>query len=208
MNDRLADTLGVRAGDPVELYLAGRPVRLEVAAVVARTGLAGFAQAVVSPEVITAHGTEAQSFLDRASEETDEQEGFLTLLRGFLGLGLVIGIAGLGVVLVRAVRERRREIGMLRAVGVAAPTIRRAFLVEAVFIGAQGVLIGTGLGLLSSGQLLTKSATFEENLRFVVPWFSLPMVALVALGASVAAALVPAARAGRIPPAAASRIAG
>src|SRR6266511_3276978 len=42
---------------------------------------------------------------------------FFQLMEGFLALGLLVGIAGLGVVMVRAVRERRRTIGVLRALG-------------------------------------------------------------------------------------------
>ena len=47
---------------------------------------------------------------------------------GFLALGLLIGICGLGVVMVRAVRERRRTIGVLRALGFRAKTVERSFL--------------------------------------------------------------------------------
>jgi hypothetical protein len=43
---------------------------------------------------------------------------FFRLLQGFLALGLVVGVAGLGVVMVRAVRERRRTVGVLRALGL------------------------------------------------------------------------------------------
>ena len=42
---------------------------------------------------------------------------FFRLMQGFLALGLLVGIAGLGVVMIRAVRERRRNIGVLRALG-------------------------------------------------------------------------------------------
>ena len=44
---------------------------------------------------------------------------FLRLMQGYLALGLLVGIAGLGVVMVRAVRERRREVGVLRSLGFA-----------------------------------------------------------------------------------------
>ncbi|MCP5027486.1 MAG: FtsX-like permease family protein [Actinomycetia bacterium] len=152
-------------------------------------------------------GAEALGFVEAARLEVDEQEAFLSLLRGFLGLGLVIGIAGLGVVLVRAVRERRRQIGMLRAVGIQSTQIRRAFVSEAAFIGIQGVALGVGLGLLSSWQVLTQSTSIESGLDFVVPWFSLAVIVGVAFGASLVAALGPALRAGRIMPAAALRVA-
>ncbi|MCP4085859.1 MAG: FtsX-like permease family protein [Actinomycetia bacterium] len=152
-------------------------------------------------------GADALGFIDAAEAEADEQEAFLSLLRGFLGLGLLIGIAGLGVVLVRAVRERRRQIGMLRAVGIQSAQIRRAFVIEAAFVGVQGVALGVGLGLLSSWQVLTQSSAIEDGLSFVVPWFSLAVIVGVTFGASLLAAVGPAMRAGRVMPAAALRTA-
>jgi putative ABC transport system permease protein len=153
-------------------------------------------------------GADARSFGHLAREALANQDGFLGLLRGFLGLGLLVGIAGLGVVLVRGVRERRRQLGVLRAVGFPASVIRRSFVFEAAFVGVQGVAIGTGLGLFSAWQVLTRSTAFERDLTFVVPWIALSVVAVVALAASVAAAIVPARQAGRIPPAAALRLTG
>ena len=41
------------------------------------------------------------------------------LFQGYLALGLIVGIAGTAVVMVRAVRERRSQIGTLRALGFA-----------------------------------------------------------------------------------------
>ncbi len=151
-------------------------------------------------------GADAAAVLDLAISETSEQEAFISMLQGYLGLGLLIGIAGLGVVLVRAVRERRRQLGMLRAVGIRSETVRGSFIVEAAFIGFQGVVLGIGLGVLSSWQTLTRSAAFEEGLTFALPYRWLAMLAVIALVASLLASLVPAIRAGRVPPASALRM--
>lgn len=151
-------------------------------------------------------GVEATTFLAAAKSETDEQEGFLNMLQAYLGLGLLIGIAGLGVVLVRAVRERRRQFGVMRALGIPAPVVRRAFVVEASFVAVQGVLLGIGLGLLSAWQLFSQSSTFEANLDFVVPYQILVVLGMACLAASLAIAAIPAVRAGRISPAAALRV--
>ena len=138
----------------------------------------------------------------------DRQEGFFRLMEGYLGLGLLIGIAGLGVVMVRAVRERRRQIGMLRAMGFGNRVVRTAFLVEAGFIALQGVLIGVVLALISSYQLLSNTDTFgEERLAYEVPWLTLLIVLAAALAASILATAAPAAQASRIKPAVALRIA-
>lgn len=157
---------------------------------------------------LVANGADAVSFVDEIEGELAEQQGFFRLMQGYLGLGLVIGIAGLGVVMVRAVRERRRQVGMLRAIGVSSAVIRRAFLFEATFIAAQGIVIGVGLGLVTAYQLLVNSDTFgDADLPFAVPWLTLVVVVLVPLAASLAATIAPAAQAARITPAAALRIA-
>ncbi len=151
-------------------------------------------------------GADARTFLSVANDEVGEQETFINLLQGYLGLGLLIGILGLAVVLVRAVRERRRQLGMMRAVGVMPSVIRNTFVVEAAFIGIQGVVLGIGLGLLSSWQVLTRSTAFEDNLSFAVPTLWLVGLAVVAIAASLAAGAWPALRAARTAPAVALRM--
>jgi putative ABC transport system permease protein len=121
---------------------------------------------------------------------------------------MLIGVAGLGVVMVRAVRERRREIGMLRAMGVSAAVVRRSFLDESAFIAVQAVLTGIGLGLLTADQVVVNSGAFATaTVGFVVPWASLAIIAAVPLVASSLATLSPAHRASRIRPAIALRTA-
>jgi putative ABC transport system permease protein len=154
------------------------------------------------------NGGEATTFLTHMERQMAEQTGFFRLMQGYLTLGLLIGIAGLGVVMVRAVRERRRQVGMLRALGLTAPVVRRAFLLEATFVAAQGIAIGIGLGLLCSYQVLTRSATFgDQPLPFEVPWVALAVLLVVPLGAAMIATAAPAGQAARIQPAAALRIA-
>ena len=157
---------------------------------------------------LSRQGADARTFLSVASEEVAEQETFINLLQGYLALGLLIGILGLAVVLVRAVRERRLQLGMMRAVGVMPSVIRNTFIVEAAFIGIQGVVLGIGLGLLSSWQVLTRSTAFEDNLRFAVPFTWLAGLGAVALLASLAAGAWPALRAAKTSPAVALRMSG
>lgn len=152
-------------------------------------------------------GVDARTFLSTAESETSEQEGFLNMLQSFMGLGLLIGIAGLGVVMIRAVRERRRQFGVMRALGVASSVIRRSFVVEASFVALQGVALGIGLGVLSAWQVLTQSTAFEDGLDFRLPVQALIVLAVGCVVASLAMAAIPAVRAGRVLPAAALRMA-
>jgi putative ABC transport system permease protein len=154
------------------------------------------------------YGVDADSIASIIQLRLSQQEGFIRLMQGYLALGLLVGIAGLGVVMVRAVRERRREIGMLRAMGFSRAVVRRAFLLEAGFVAVQGIVVGVVLALVVSYQLLSNSDVFgESRLEFTVPWAALGLLVGVALAASLAATVAPAAQASRIRPAVALRIA-
>jgi putative ABC transport system permease protein len=153
-------------------------------------------------------GVQAKTFEGWISEFQSQQHGFLSLMQGYLGLGLVIGIAGLGVVMVRAVRERRRQIGMLRAMGFPSRMVRQMFLTEATFLAVQGIVLGTVLALVTSYSLLTHSSTFGgQGLGFQIPTVNILVVSAIALIASLAASAFPANQASKIRPAVALRIA-
>ena len=133
---------------------------------------------------------------------------FFRLLQGFLALGLVIGIAGLGVVMVRAVRERRRSVGVLRALGFPASTVRRAFLLESSFIALEGILLGAGLAIVTSYLVFKNDDELQAaGGAFPVPWLSIAVLVAVTAVASLAATAWPARQAARIRPAVALRIA-
>jgi putative ABC transport system permease protein len=134
--------------------------------------------------------------------------GFFQLMQGFIALGLLVGIAGLGVMMVRAVRERRRSIGVLRALGFQARMVQRAFLTESLFVTGEGVLIGAGLSVLTAYLLFKNYAMFETGGGgFAVPWLAIAILVALATGASVLATMWPARQASRIDPAVAIRVA-
>lgn len=132
---------------------------------------------------------------------------FLQVLRSYLALGLVVGVAGLAVVMVRAVRERRREIGVLRALGFQPATVRRSFIIESAFMACEGVVIGVALALVTSYTLVANAGGFTETLRWVVPVGTLALLVLGTLFVSLLATVAPAQLASRVRPAVALRIA-
>ena len=156
-----------------------------------------------------AQGADAYTFTELGNEGQGQLLGFLTIMQGFLGFGLLVGIAGLGVVMVRAVRERRQEIGMLRAMGFQRGLVRTAMLSEAGLIAVQGTLIGAVLGLITTKQLLagTNESFGDEPVAFIVPWIGLALILALPLLSSLAATLAPASRAANIRPAVALRAA-
>lgn len=200
--------LGALAGAPFVRELMGPASSPSRSYVKVRDGADPAIVAARLEADLVASGVSAAGFQEDVERILAQNDGFFALLRGFLGLGLVIGIAGMGVVMVRAVRERRREIGMLRAMGFPAKTVRRAFLLEAAFIATQGILLGILLALLVSYQLLVHSMAFgDQPLPFQVPLGTLAVIAALPLIAVLAATAAPAMQAARIKPAVALRIA-
>ena len=152
------------------------------------------------------NGAEANSFRDLVEEFLGVNLQFFNLMQGYLALGLLVGIAGLGVVMVRSVRERRREIGVLRSLGFLSSAVRRTFLFESGFTALQGILIGAGLALITAAQLVA-TGEFGETAVFGIPWTSLGILCGAALLASLLATAWPAQQASQIPPAVALRVA-
>jgi len=125
------------------------------------------------------------------------------------GIGAIaLGIAGLGVAnaLVAAVRERRREIGVLKAIGARDRDILRWFLLEAFTVGLVGGVIGTLAGLLIALWVGVSVNTYltEQGLQSIqfgdVSW---PLIGAAILGTSllaIAAGVVPALEAARLSP--------
>jgi putative ABC transport system permease protein len=156
---------------------------------------------------LLANGVKADTFRALVDDKLNSQAQFIALLEGYLSLGLLIGIGGLGVVMVRAVRERRREIGMLRAMGFGSDVVRRAFMIEASFIAVQGILVGGILGVVTGYSVLSNSSLLGgESLPFTIPWIGLLGLGAAALLASLIAVAAPAAQASRIKPAVALRM--
>ncbi|MYV68706.1 FtsX-like permease family protein [Streptomyces sp. SID2131] len=137
----------------------------------------------------------------------DSSTAFFRLMQGFLALGLGVGIAGLGVVMVRAVRERRRTIGILRALGFRARTVQRSFLGESSFVALEGIVLGSFLGVLTTWLMYANSAAFEGlEGGFPVEWSSICVLAAATFAASLLATIGPARRAAAIRPALAVRV--
>jgi putative ABC transport system permease protein len=153
-------------------------------------------------------GVVATSIRDRIEQDFAATRSFFRLMQGFLALGLLVGIAGLGVVMVRAVRERRRTIGVLRALGFRARSIRRSFLAESTFVAVEGILIGAVLAVITTWLLYRNAATFQSlRAPYPIAWRDLGVILSATFVASMLATLGPAHRAAGIRPAVAVRTA-
>ena len=153
-----------------------------------------------------AQGAIADTLHSLVQQGLARQNQFLDLMRSFLALGLVVGVAGIGVIMVRAVRERKRQVGVLRSLGFAASGVSNAFAIEAMFVALEGVLIGVVLGLVCTWSV-SLANSFGTDLPFTVPWGALGLIVGATLFGSLLATWSPARAAARIKPAVALRAA-
>lgn len=128
-----------------------------------------------------------------------------TLVRGFLGVGLFAGIAALGVIGMRAVAERRQQIGMLRAIGFSRRAVQVAFVIEGSVVAIVGITIGGVVGLVLAKNVVVFLARDFPHLRLLIPWPHVLAIAGAAYAAALLSALAVAWQSGRITPAEALR---
>lgn len=131
----------------------------------------------------------------------------LDLLLGIFG-SLALAVASLGIIntLVMAILERRREIGVLKALGASDKDVRQLFFAEAGVMGllggAGGVLLGWGIGRLiqmGTNYYLRQQQIPPENVWSVPVWLVASAI-VFSLIVSLGAGLYPAARAARLDP--------
>ncbi len=132
-------------------------------------------------------------------EQARQIDQMLAVLYGLLALAIVIAILGIVNTLALSVIERRREIGMLRAIGAQRAQVRRTVYLESTLIAVYGAAVGVGLGL-AFGAAFVHALRNEGIDRLSIPWDQpLAMLAGSAV-VGVIAALWPAARAARTDP--------
>jgi putative ABC transport system permease protein len=127
------------------------------------------------------------------------------ILQGFMGVGLLAGVAALGTLSTRAVVERRRQIGVLRALGFSARAVSLGLLVESIVVALLGAGLGVLVGLFVANNTVVFLSRLNPELRFSIPWEQIGLVVVLACCAAVLMTLLPAFQAGRLAPAEALR---
>jgi putative ABC transport system permease protein len=196
---------GFMIGAPAARSLFGAHLVASRAYVALQPGTDADAWASTLQSRYYANGADASSIRSLTEESFAMTTQMFQLFEGYLALGLVVGVAGLGVVMVRAVRERRREIGALRAIGFPSRVVGRSFAFEAAFIAAEGTLLGVSLALVTLYNIVTNTKAMGE-LVFSVPWLTLTALLVATILASLLATIGPALSATRIRPAVALRV--
>ncbi|HTA48914.1 MAG TPA: FtsX-like permease family protein [Verrucomicrobiae bacterium] len=151
-------------------------------------------------------GFNAFSILD-ASKSIQQ---FFKVLDVFLGIfgSLALAVAFIGIVntLVMAILERRREIGIMKAIGASDGDVKRLFFAEAGAMGILGGIVGVALGW-AIGQVINlgtniylKSQSFPPEHFWSVPLWLVAFAIVFSFFVSLAAGLYPAGRAARLDP--------
>ena len=151
------------------------------------------------------NGMESDVLADLVDDIASANRAFNYLFTSFMGLGLLVGIASLGVVSLRAVVERRQQIGVLRAIGYRRRMVQLSFLTESSFVVLMGTAIGVALGTIISWNIVKDIQEEVETVRFAIPWLQIGIIIAIAYFFSLATTFMPARQASRIYPAEALR---
>jgi putative ABC transport system permease protein len=155
--------------------------------------------------VFLENGLESTDLVQELRDSMAIQLIFQQLLLGFLTVGLVVGVAALGVISTRSVVERRQQIGMLRALGFQREMVSWVFLIESSFVALLGIILGIGLALIPASQMINDMAAELPGISFQVPWKEILIVFTLAYGMTLLTTWLPAIQASRVKPAEALR---
>jgi len=145
-------------------------------------------------------GVQADSIQKLIEDFQAQSRGFLYLIQGFMGIGLFVGIAAVGVIAFRTVVERRQQIGMLRAIGYTRRAIALSFLMESSFTALLGIVSGIVLGLLLAYQLTQTDDFIPGGIEtFYIPWNQILFIGGLAFVASLVMTIIPSRQASSIP---------
>ena len=164
------------------------------------------AQVQVVEDAVKKMGFNTFSILDA----TRSLRQFFAVLDLFLGIfgSLALAVASIGIVntLVMAILERRREIGIMKAIGASDGDVRKLFFAEAGAMGVLGGIVGVALGW-AIGQainlgtnLYLKRQSLPPEHFWAVPWWLVASAIGFAFIVSLVSGLYPAGRAARLDP--------
>ena len=144
-------------------------------------------------------GAQASSIKKNIDDEQALFRNFFRLMQAFMGLGLFVGIAAVGVIAFRSVVERRQQIGMLRAIGYTRGTVALSFLLESTFVAALGIVSGIVLAVWLSYFLVTSDEFPTSDSSYAVPWSQIALISAFAFVASLVMTIIPSRQAAGVP---------
>jgi putative ABC transport system permease protein len=148
---------------------------------------------------LASQGVQAYSIRKLIDDANQQQQAFNRMFQGLMALGLLVGVAALGVIAFRSVVERRQQIGMLRAIGYQRESIALTFVMESVFIGLMGILSGVVGGVIVSRNVFTTGIFSNEGVEFTMPWGEVLAMVAVAFAVSLVMTWLPSRNAAAVP---------
>lgn len=133
-------------------------------------------------------------FIDSQAAQINQ---VLALIYGLLGLSIIIAIVGIVITLLLSVFERRREIGLLRAVGMTKSQVRTTVRWESVITSLLGAVSGVVLGVVM-GIVVVAALSDESDIAFRLPVGATAWIVALSFVLGVLAAVYPAWRATRV----------
>jgi putative ABC transport system permease protein len=204
LDSKIGSLVGIYTNQATVESVYGRPtVTSYFAALATPRDATAVAREVES--ALLSSGVQATSIHDELKDAQKQETGFLYIIQGFMGLGLFVGVAAIGVIAFRSVVERRQQIGMLRAIGFPTELVSLSMLIEAAFVVGIGVLCGTVLGIPLAYNLFTNEAGSAADVSFVVPWQIIGPILVSTMAVALLMTWLPSRQAGRIAPAEALR---
>ena len=135
-----------------------------------------------------------EQFIDDQAAQINQ---ILALIYGLLGLSIIIAIVGIVITLLLSVFERRREIGLLRAVGMTKSQVRTTVRWESVITSLLGAVSGVVLGVVM-GVVVVAALDDEGGIAFRLPINETLSIVFISFLLGVLAAVYPAWRATRV----------
>lgn len=202
--EELAEKLSAAQSNDLRDILRGSSSGRTYASLTVRVKKA--AEVKAAEDAIKAMGFSTFSLLD-ATKNLRLVFAVFDLLLGIFG-SLALVVASLGIIntLVMAILERRREIGVLKALGASDRDVRKLFFAEAGVMGFLGGIFGVAIGWLI-GQAITFGTNVyleRQDLPSIrissVPWWMIGGAISFSIAVSLAAGMYPASRAARLNP--------
>ena len=201
---QVAETLRIAQANDLREILRGTASKPSYDSLTVR--VKGPSQVKSVEDAIQGMGFTTFSLLD-ATKSLRQVFAVFDLLLGIFG-SLALAVASLGIIntLVMAILERRREIGILKALGAADRDIRRLFFAEAGVMGLAGGILGVALGWLIGSALTfgTNAYLRRQELPPIdlssIPWWMVAGAIGFSIAVSLAAGIYPASRAAKLNP--------
>ncbi len=141
-------------------------------------------------------------------EEVEEIGTFFAII---IYASIIVGLLALVTTMIKIVSERRREIGLLRTIGIKRTKIMQIILSESIFLALIGLFLGILDGYimgLTIVEAIGSAGGPAFSVGFVVPWEAIMQTTIVAMAIAIVGAMFPAWQAGRVSPAESLRYTG